>query len=213
MVWDSVSTAAGLVWRRMGLLVAANVLWLVLSLPIVTWPAATAGLFLLVQRMVREELDGEPIEARLGDIWEGFRQHGVRSSLLTLLDVAALALIVVALVFYARSPAEPFRWLVGPIALVGLLWLGAQLYLYPLLLRRPPNRPWEVMRTALLVALANPLSTLSLTVTALVLFVVAVGLAGPALFIFFSAMATLQTVILRQILIKEVQERLSGAMS
>jgi uncharacterized membrane protein YesL len=213
MVWDSLSTAASLIWRRMGLLVAANVLWLLLSLPIVTWPAATAGLFLLAQRVVREELDGEPVEARLSDFWDGFRQYWQRSSLLTLLDVGMLALILVALMFYIRSSVEPLRWLVGPIALVGLVWLGAQLYLYPLLLYRPSDRPWETMRTALLIALGYPLSTLSLTLTAIVLFLPAIGLAGPVLFIFFSAAAVFQTVVFRQVLTQAGQEGLSGVMS
>ena len=45
MVWECVSTASRLFWRHLGMLVMANILWLLLSVPIVTWPAATAGLF------------------------------------------------------------------------------------------------------------------------------------------------------------------------
>ena len=124
MVWDSVSIAAGLVWRRIGLLVAANVLWLLLSLLVVTWPAATAGLFYLAHRVVREELEREPLEAHLSDFWVGFRRHWQRSSLLTIIDVGALCLILVALSFYLRSSVEPLRWLVGPILLVCLSGWG-----------------------------------------------------------------------------------------
>jgi uncharacterized membrane protein YesL len=202
MVWDSVSTAARLFWRRIGLLVLANLLWLALSLPIITWPAATAGLFTLVRRVVAEELDGAPYEARIGDFWEGFKAHGVRGSLLTLLDLAGLSVIVVALNFYGRNAAEPLRWLIGPIVLVALVWLSAQLYVFPLLLQRLAYRPWEIMREALLIALAYPLSTLSLLLTSLIVAVAAVVLAGPVLFVFFSAMAMLQTVALRQVLIQ-----------
>lgn len=213
MVWDSVATAGGLIWRRLGLLVAANVLWLLLSLLVVTWPAATAGLFYLAQRIVREDLEREPLEAHLSDFWEGFRRHWQRSSILTILDVGALFLILVALFFYLRSSVEPLRWLVGPILLVLLVWLGAQLYLYPRLLQRPSDPPWEVLRAALLIALGYPLSTLSLLATSLVFFVAATLLAGPVLLIFFSAMAVLQTVILRQVLIQARQEGLNGATS
>ena len=67
------------------------------------------------------------------------------------------------------------------------------------------------MRASLLIALGYPLSTLSLLVTSLVLFVAATLLAGPVLFIFFSAMAVLQTVILRQVLIQARHEGLNGA--
>jgi uncharacterized membrane protein YesL len=202
MVWQSASTAARLFWRHIGMLVLANILWLLSSLLIVTWPAATAGLFFLVRRVVEEELALDPREARLDDFWQGFRQHGLRSSLLAIIDVAALTVIVVALVFYSRSPSEPLRWLVGPIGLTGLVWLGAQLYAYPLLLQRPENRPWEIMREALLMAIGYPLPTLSLLATVLVLFIASVLLAGPVLFVIFSAIAMLETVMLRQLLIE-----------
>src|SRR4051794_12607715 len=211
MVWDSVSIAAGLIWRRLGLLVAANVLWLLLSLLVVTWPAATAGLFYLAQRIVREDLEREPLEARLGDFWDGFRRHWQRSSLLTIMDAGAIFLILMALFFYLHSSIEPLRWLVGPMLLVCLAWFGAQLYLYPRLLQRPSEPPWEILRAALLIALGYPLSTLSLLIPSLFLFVAATILAGPVLLIFFSSMAVLQTVILRQVLIQARQEGLTGA--
>jgi uncharacterized membrane protein YesL len=201
MVWDSVATASRLFWRHLGMLVVANILWLLLSLLIVTWPAATAGLFYLVRRVVEEELGSSPWEARLGDFWHGFRQHWLRSSLLAVIDLAGLGLIGVALVFYGGSTAEPLRWLIGPIGLIGLAWITAQLYVYPLLLERTTSRPWQVMREALLMAIGYPLSSLSLLVTVIVLTIAAVALAGPVLFVFFSAIAMLQTVMLRQVLL------------
>jgi uncharacterized membrane protein YesL len=202
LVWESVSTAAALFWRHLGMLVVANVLWLLLSLPIVTWPAATAGLFHLVRRVVQEELDASPRDASLSDFWDGFRQYWLRSSVLSAIDLACGGVIVVALVFYGGHTQEPLRWLVGPIGLVGLVWITAQLYVYPLLLQRPGSRPWEIMREALMMALGYPLSSLSLLVTVLVLLIAAVALAGPVLFVFFSAIAMLQTVALRQIVIQ-----------
>jgi len=201
MVWESVATASRLFWRHLGMLVVANILWLLLSLLIVTWPAATAGLFYLVRRVVQEELGASPWETRIGDFWHGFRQYWLRSSLLTVIDLAGLGLIAIALMFYGGSTAEPLRWLVGPIGLIGLVWVTAQLYVYPLLLERTGSRPWQVMREALLMAIGYPLSSLSLLVTVIVLTIAAVALAGPVLFVFFSAIAMLQTVMLRHVLL------------
>ena len=201
MVWESVSTASRLFWRHLGMLVAANILWLLLSLPIVTWPAATAGLFSLVRHVVQEELEASPRETRLSDFWDGFKRYWLRSSLLAVIDLVGLGVIAVALVFYAGSTSEPLRWLVGPIGLVGLVWITAQLYVYPLLLERTGSRPWEIMREALLIVIGYPLASLSLLVTVLVLLIAAVALAGPVLFVFFSAMAMLQTVMLWQVLL------------
>jgi uncharacterized membrane protein YesL len=202
MVWVSVSTASRLFWRHLGMLVVANILWLLLSLLIVTWPAATAGLFYLVRRVVQEELDSPLQEARLADFWHGLRQYWLRSSVLSIIDLTGLGMIAVALVFYGGSTREPLRWLVGPIGLIGLAWITAQLYVYPLLLERAGSRPWEIMREALLMALGYPLSSLSLLVTVLVLAIAAVVLAGPVLLVFFSAIAMIQTVMLRQILLQ-----------
>jgi uncharacterized membrane protein YesL len=201
MVGIIVSTAARIFWRRLGLMVVANLLWLLMSLPIVTCPASTAGLFALVRRVVTEELDDATLDTRIGDFWDGFRAHWQRSTLITLLDLAGLGVIVVAFVFYGRSSVEPLRWLIGPITLVLVAWLAANLYVYPLLLHRRSSSAWETLREALLMAIAYPLTSLSLLVTSLVLAVPAVVLAGPVLFVFFSAMATVQTVALRQILI------------
>jgi uncharacterized membrane protein YesL len=202
MVWVSVSTASRLFWRHLGMLVVANILWLLLSLLIVTWPAATAGLFYLVRRVVHEELDAPIQEARLADFWDGLRQYWLRSSVLSIIDLTGLGMIAVALVFYGGSTSEPLRWLVGPIGLIGLAWITAQLYVYPLLLERTGSRPWEIMREALLMALGYPLSSLSLLVTVLVLAIAAIVLAGPVLLVFFSAIAMIQTVMLRQLLVQ-----------
>jgi uncharacterized membrane protein YesL len=191
-----------LVWRRLGLLLAANVLWIALCLPIVTWPAATAGLFYLVDRIVKEELDIEPRFARLSDFWQGVREYGVRGSLLALIDLLALVVIGVALRFYSQSPVEWLRWLVGPLALIGLAWAGAQLYVYPLLIMRPGRSAWEVAREAFLVAISYATYTLSLLVTTGILAVAAAILAGPVLLIFFSMLAMIETIALRLLLIQ-----------
>lgn len=203
MVWETLSTAATIFWRRLGIMVAANVAWLLLSLLIVTWPAATAGLFYLVRRVVEEELVVATRDARFADFWEGFRGYWARSSLLALIDLAGLVLIVSALIFYGRSEVEPLRWLIGPIGLVGLVWLIAQLYLYPLLLQRPNSNPLRIACEALFIALAYPLFSLSLLLTTLILFAASVLLAGPVLFVIFAAIATLQTVMLRQIMLHQ----------
>jgi uncharacterized membrane protein YesL len=185
----------------MGLLLAANVLWIALILPIVTWPAATAGLFYLIGRVVKEELDFEPRYARLSDFWQGVREHGWRGSLLALIDLLALLIVGVALRFYSQSQTEWLRWLVGPIGLIGLAWAGAQLYLYPLLIQRPQRPIWQLAREAFLIAISYWIYTLSLLVTATILAVAAALLAGPILLIFFSMLAMFGTVALRLVLI------------
>ena len=200
MPWAIFMLVLRLFWRRMGLLLVANLLWLGLSLLVVTWPAATAGLFYLARRVAEEELTANPQAAVIGDFWAGFRMYWRRSSVLAIGDLACLAVLVVVLRFYSESTVTPLNWLVGPIMLVGLAWAGAQLYLYPLLIQRAERQPWVIAREAFLIAISYPLNTLSLLLTALVFSVGATVLAGPILLVFFSFMAILQTMALRYIL-------------
>lgn len=201
-VGDSLSVALRLFWRRLGILLTANVLWLGLSLLIVTWPAATAGLYYLVRRVVDEELEAAPRYARLGDFWEGFRKYGVWSSVLSVINVLSLFTIVMAFLFWIQSPTEPLRWLVGPVALCALAWAGAQLYLYALMIHRPERRPWDIAREAFLIAISYPSFTISLLLTSFALTVGCIVLAGPVFLVFFSMMAMIQTVALRVILVR-----------
>jgi uncharacterized membrane protein YesL len=211
MAWTILSTAARLFWRRLGLLMLANVLWLGLSLPILTWPAATAGLFYLTRRILHEELESAPHHARLRDFWEGFQLHGVRTTVVSAMNLGAIALILVTLFTYIRSPAEPLRWLVGPVAVIGAAWMAAQLYVYPLTIQRPASSPWSIIREAFLIAISYPIQSISMLVTTLVLTIAAVLLAGPVLLVFFSAMAMLQTVTLRQVLIERSEIEIAGS--
>ena len=192
--------ALRLLWRRVGLLLLANLLWLGMSLLVVTWPAATAGLFQLARRVAEEELTADPQPATIDDFWAGFRRHWRRGSILAIGDLAALGLIVLALRFYSESAITPLSWLVGPITLIGLTWAGAQCYIYPLLIHRPDARPWAVAREAFLMAISYPLNTFSLLLTMVILSIGATILAGPILLIFFSFVAILQTLMLRAIL-------------
>lgn len=210
IVWQSTGLALKFFWRRLPLMILANAVWLLLSVPIVTWPAATAGLYTLTASVVREELDDATHETKFTVFWDGFRAHGVRATLLTLMGVGGVGIVAVGLRFYSLSALEPFRWLVGPIALIGLVWIAAQLFVYPLLVQRPELGPVSLVREALLTAIAYPLVTIPLLLTSLVLALAAVILLGPVLLVFFSAMAMLQTVIVRLLLVERGEIAVDG---
>lgn len=168
-----------------------------MSLPLITLPAATGGLFYLVNRVVSEERDLDPKPAEIGDFWVGFRSFWKRSTLLGSLDFLALAMLVVALLFYLRSPIEPFRWLIGPVFLILVVFLGMQIYLFSLLIVSPEVSIWSIFRQAFLLVLAYPLDNLILLITLIVLATVSFVLAGPVLLLLFSLLALIQTIALR----------------
>lgn len=200
MVWNILTSTLQLFWRRMGLLLLANMLWLGLSLLVIPWPAATAGLFYLAQRVAEEELAAHPRAAVIGDFWVGFKAHWQRSSILAVGDLLCALVIIAALLFYGQSSVAPLRWLIGPIGLVGLAWAGVQIYLYPLLIQRAGAPPLALAREAFFMAIGYPLNTFSLLLTGLIVTAAATILAGPVLLLLFAWLALFQTMALRSVL-------------
>lgn len=195
--------ALRLFYRRLGILLTANVLWIVTSLPLVTLPAATGALFYLAHRVVLEERQRDPHYARRGDFWVGFRRYAWRSTALWLLQLLSLAVILVAVRFYVFGPVAQLRWLAGPVILILAGWLGVQLYTFPLLILFPQEPLLALIRRAFLYFLAYPLYTLLLVAWLLILTFVCVILAGPVLLVLFSLLAVVQTMSLRVLRVSE----------
>ncbi len=197
MAWTAFSTTLRLFYRRLGIFLAGNLLWILASLPIITLPAATGGLFYLAHRVVLEEREHHPVAARPADFWVGFRQFGPRSTALALLDAGVIAVMALAIRFYWLSPVEPLRWLVGPTALLLLGWWLIQLYLFPALIVFPEKGLFQIAREAFLWLLRYPMYTALLSTWLVILIVICVALAGPVLLILFSLVALVQTMALR----------------
>ena len=180
---------------------SASLIWLGLSVFVITCPAATAGLFTVVLRIVHDELDADSELAHIKHFWIGVRTDWNRGTKLGAANTICLALIASSLWFYGSSPSDPPRWLIGPLALLGLAWIGAQLYMFPLCVLRTQISAKEILTESCLMAISYPLNTGSLLLT---LSFVAVGvaiLAGPLVLVFIAFAALVQTLALRAILV------------
>lgn len=198
--WTAIKLTARVAWRRLGILLAGNLLWLLASIPIVTWPAATGALFYLAHRVVREERALDPEYAQVSDFWIGFRRYWQKSTVLTLLDVIAFTVLTVALVFYGANNLETLRWLAGPVVIIALVWLGVQMYIFPILIVAPEQSILQILRSSIFTALTYPGYTLALLLTSILLTAACIALAaGPVVVILFSLLALLQTMGLRLI--------------
>lgn len=195
--------ALRLFYRRLGILLTANVLWIVTSLPLVTLPAATGALFYLAHRVVLEERQRDPHYARPGDFWVGFRRYAWRSTALWLLQLLSLVIILVAVRFYVFGPVQELRWLVGPVILILAAWLGVQLYTFPLLILFPQQPLPQLIRRAFLYFLKYPFYTLLLVAWLIILTFVCTLLAGPVFLVLFSLLAVVQTMSLRVLRVSE----------
>lgn len=188
-----------MLFRRMGILLAGNLLWILTSLPLLTLPAATGALFYLVHLVVLEERDLDPHATRIGDFWVGWRLHWKRSTLLGLLNLAALFVLLFSLQFYLLNPQEVLRYLAGPTILVFAAWLAMQLFLFPLLIVYPEEPIRPIVRRAFFLVLGHPFDSLLLVLVLLLLTGISIALAGPVLFLLFSVVALMQTMFLRLI--------------
>lgn len=202
MAWTIVTISARLFYRRLGIFLVANLLWIITSLPLITMPAAAGGLFYLMSRVIAEERDLDPDEATISDFWAGFRGYWKKFSWLGFLDLAAFLLISFTGYFYWLSIVEPLSWLVGPLVILLLTFLGMQIYLFPLRLAYPSESVGAIFRRAFFLVLAKPMDSMLLVSWLLILTVVCLALGGPVLFLLFSAMALVQTFALRVIRIE-----------
>lgn len=164
-------------------LMLANLLWLLFSLPLVTLPAATAGLAAVMAAWVHA---GRPDVVRV--FFTAARRQFGRATLLALSDLALAAPLLVNLLIIDRA-VDPGQLLLAArgVCVAALVFLAAvNLFLWPSL--ESGARLGVLWRRAAVLVLLRPLPAL-LTLAATVL-VMAFGLLLPrAVFLFFSVAA------------------------
>ena len=156
----------------------------------------------MAHRVVAEEEDAAPDWSSQKDFWVGLRLHWRRSTVIGLLDLGALLVLLITLQFYWSRPEEYLRWLVGPVLLFLLVWVGMQLFLFPLLINNPELPYTQIAKQAVFLVLAYPYYSLTIAAVLIALIAVSIVLAGPVLLLTFSLLALVQTITLRTIRIQ-----------
>lgn len=141
----------------------ANVLWALLTLPLVTAPAAWAGLVKVSYTALSQPT------AEISLFWEGFRQNFRRGLVMFVLNVIIIVVNVSNLTAYSQQTGVEvaFARMVWILALA--VWFALQLYLWPLLYEMKEPKLLGAMRNALVMIYLNPLFTLSVLLCALVI--------------------------------------------
>jgi uncharacterized membrane protein YesL len=134
----------------------ANFLCVVCSLPIVTAPAAWAGLVKM------SYLAHTGPRADLNDFWDGFRENLRNSVILTLLSLLIYGINLTNLTSYSGQTGVFYDLM--RVVWIGamLLWSGVMVYLYPIYyhMERPTLR--GALRNALLMIVLHPFFSLGL---------------------------------------------------
>lgn len=133
-----------------------NLWWFVLSLPVITAPAAWAGLMRLGYVAHRDP--GVNLDA----FWDGFRSNLRRGFVLALLNAIVIGINLVNLWGVQAQSGLTYDVLRSVWLLVLALWFTVQLYLWPLFYAMDDPTLWGAMRNAAAMILLNPLFTLGL---------------------------------------------------
>lgn len=161
--------------ERYASFILANLLWALVSIPLVTLPAATAGLFAVMLRRVRGT-GGDLLPTFFG----AARRHGLKATLLMLLNLLGGGLVAANLAIFPLMDltTDPLAFLARSVTLfVALALLLLNLYVWPLLVLLENASLKTLLENALRLMFAHLLW--SLLVLLLVAVIVAVSLLLP----------------------------------
>jgi uncharacterized membrane protein YesL len=143
----------------------ANLAWFVLSLPLITAPAAWMGLIRMSHDLHTGKTSG------LNEFWETFKQQLGRSVVMFVLNVLVIGINVSNLLSY-RGIDNTFYAVLRTVWLcVLVVWIVAQFYLYPILLEMEKPNLLQGFRNALVMMILNPLFTLGIMLGVIALLV------------------------------------------
>lgn len=162
-------------YEEMFTLVGANLLWVVLAIPVVTIPPATVGMLYLTNQVAHHKT----IEFRM--FFEGFKTYLWKSYLHALLNLGVLLLLATNIWFYgAQFPDQQWAVIVRGI-FVGLavIWALIQIYVWPMLFEQEQPKLLLAIRNAAFLTFASPVITLVLGILMVLVAVLSVGLTLP----------------------------------
>lgn len=160
-----IGRAIALWWSHFMILVFFNIIWLILQIPIVTGPPATAAMYVIALRVVDEDI----IVLRIG--WD------------TLLKMffpaikwgAVNFLVVIALLvnFWAYQNFTGTGWVILRLAwgTIGLGWFAVNLFYWPFWLFQEDSSMGTTIKNCFLFLAKRPLFSLTLTIISTLLII------------------------------------------
>jgi uncharacterized membrane protein YesL len=179
------------------LYIQANLLAVLLMIPIVTAPAAYAALIYLAHTQQIEKT------ITLNEFWHGFRHNFGRHLLLGMINAGVIGILYVNFSSYAPGQGVVFVFLRAAWAIILLLWLCVQLYAWPLLLLMDsealsvPRLVLTALRNAALMLFKNPIYTLTLMIVIVLWAAFCSVLLAPVVMFLFAMVANLAVVATR----------------
>jgi uncharacterized membrane protein YesL len=164
-----------------------NVVWFLLSLPIITAPAAWAA-------MVRMSFIAQTTPtADNTDLWEAFRAYWRQGLVMGVANILIVGVNLYNLAAYWNAPDSIFILLRGVWILILAAWLVVQFYLWPLFFAMKEPALGGALRNALVMAILNPGFTLGVWLVAIVVLILSTTLVIPWILLTGGALASIAT--------------------
>lgn len=167
--------------------VIANLCALLVSLPIITFPAAIAGLYHLAYVAHREPT------CHLDDFWQGFRQNLSRGVIVGIVNILVVGILLVNFNTYRDQSGVPFAALRALWAFGLLIWIAANLYLWAILERMEQPKLHIAGYNAALMVAKSPAFTIIFMLLVMIVSVICSVLVVPFLLFAFSLLASIST--------------------
>ena len=164
-------------------LVSLNIIWFLLTLPIVTAFPAAAGLYYATNQLAHQKGAGWKT------FFDGFRIHFWLSWRWGLLNVIIILVAVSNTKFYGQLEAEWSVWLRGVIIGLSILWGIITLYTFPFLLEQEKQRLSTALRNSMVLLATRPAPVLSVAFLSLMLAVLSTVIVLPAWFFFTASLS------------------------
>jgi len=178
----------------------ANLVFVVLCLPVVTAPAAYGAMIHMANVAHKRTFTS------FAEFWEAFRYGFRRSLILGVLNAVFFIIIYVNFSYFASQQTLPFVLLRVVWTILLILWTCMQIYVWPLLELMDPADPILALRNAALMVFANPVFSLVLLAVVLAAFVFSSVLVAPLLLFFFGLLANVSLAAARNRLGLETED-------
>lgn len=179
--WDIITLSVKQSFQRMAFWILPNLWAVLLSIPIVTWPAAKAALYKMVVDGLR---DPSGIRIKPRQVFrQAFFQHLSRSILLSLINLFVLITILISVYFWIGQE-QKFLNYVAIIALYFfMIWWMCQPFLFPVMVENPSLSLLQLIRRAINLVYRQPLYAFLVTLTTTLITLLGLVLLGPILLI------------------------------
>lgn len=147
-----------------GTFVLANIVWAILSIPLVTLPAVTAGLFAFLSARARGEQPNF-----FQTFFEGIRQHWRKATLLALIDVCVGGMIGAntLILSHMNVSTDPIAFLSRSVTLfAALALLLINLYAWHLMVLLENLTVRQIMTSSVKLVFTHPLWSLGILIAA-----------------------------------------------